>query len=184
MKVNTKPKLICVGIVTSARGIKGDLRVKSYTEKPKNLGNYGALTDKTGKMIVNIKVKEVKKDHLIIKFSGINDRTEAEKLKGLELFISEDALPKAQNDEFYHSQLIGLHVQLENGNSFGQVSAVQNFGAGDVLEISRPMEKSLLIPFTNELVPIIDIEAGLITLVPSASLLELSDDETSHKVPD
>ena len=168
-----KKKLICVGLITGAHGIKGDVKVKSFTEEPENLGKFGILTDKTGKKNFDIKVKHRTKEHLIVQFTSINDRNEAEALKGQNLFIFDSALPPTNDEEFYYAQLIGLKVQKMNGNEFGVVAGVQNFGAGDILEILSSNQEEFFIPFTKESVPIIDINDGFIAINPPEGLLEL-----------
>lgn len=113
---------------------------------------------------------------LVVRFKGIADRNAAEALTGLDLFVPRDRLPPAEADEFYHSDLVGLTAVLASGETFGTVVAVQNFGAGDILEIAPPRGPSLMLPFTRAVVPEVDVAGGRLTVVPPAGLLEPGDD--------
>lgn len=166
-----------MGVVTGARGVKGDIRVKSFTEDPETLGSYAPITDKTGSREYRIKVTGIAKGQLITRFKGINDRTAAEKLKGVELYVPRDILPEPEEDEFYFSDLVGLKAVLEDGSDFGRVSAVDNYGAGDVLEISGKVKGSVLVPFTREMVPVVDLENGRVVINPPDGLLVPPDEE-------
>ena len=111
------------------------------------------------------------KDHLIVHFLGINTRNEAENIKGLKLYVNENVLPPTVEDEFYYSQLVGLQVESIEGIVYGKVITVQNFGAGDLLEVSITEQQQVLIPFTKEIVPIVDVNAGFVKISPPEGLL-------------
>jgi len=170
-------ELVCVGVVTGARGIKGDVRVKSFTAEPENLGRYGPLLDKTGKQAFGIKVTGIAKGQLIARFKGVIDRNAAEALKGTELFVPRDSLPKPEEDEFYFSDLVGLKAELEDGSAFGTITAVENFGAGDVLEISGPVKGGVMVPFTKEVVPVVDLDGQRVVINPPEGLMDPPDEE-------
>ncbi len=170
-------ELICVGVVTGAKGIKGEIRVKSFTDPPKGLVSYGPLSDKTGTTQFEVKVTGTAKGLLITRFKGINDRTEAEKLKGVELFVQRDRLPEPEEDEFYFKDLVGLRAELEDGSTFGTVTAVENFGAGDVLEIAETVEGMVMVPFTRDVVPVVDIKAKRLVIIPPEGLMYPPEDE-------
>lgn len=169
---STTPNLICVGVIIAAHGIKGDVKIKSFTEVPKNIVKYGPLTDVTGESAFQIKIKKIEKNFLIGSLLGVNERSSAESLKGLKLFIFKKYLPATKSDEFYYSQLIGLRVKLENGKTVGKISGVKNFGAGDLLEVTESKGTEMLIPFTQEIVPEVNIKSGVITISPPEGLLD------------
>jgi len=170
-------ELICVGVVTGARGIKGDVRIKSFTADPENLSRYRPLSDRSGSRVFEVTVTGQAKGQLIARIAGINDRTAAERLKGIELFVPEDVLPEPEDGEFYISDLIGLRVELEDGSEFGTVSAVENFGAGDVLEISGPVKGGVMVPFTEQVVPVVDLAGARVVIALPDGLLDPIEEE-------
>jgi len=170
-------ELICVGVVTGARGIKGDVRVKSFTAVPEDLGTYRPLSDKSGSRIFKVKVTGAAKGQLVARVAGINDRTAAEQLKGVEFYVPLEALPEPDEGEFYIKDLIGLRAELEDGSDFGTITAVENFGAGDVLEISGAVKGGVMVPFTELVVPVVDLEGERVVIVPPDGLLEPPDEE-------
>ncbi|HEX3809143.1 MAG TPA: ribosome maturation factor RimM [Rhizomicrobium sp.] len=151
-----------MGVVIGASGLKGEVRVKTFTQSPGKLGAYGALHAKDGRGFVVLNARAGKGDEAVAALEGVGDRSAAEALKGTELFVSRAALPDADEEEFYHADLVGLRVEDGEGRVLGEVSAVHNYGAGDVVEIRRPDGDSLLIPFTREIVPEIHIAQGYI----------------------
>ena len=175
-KVDTG-ELVCVGVVTGARGIKGDVRIKSFTADPEDLGTYRPITDKSGSRIFEVKVTGAAKGQLVARIKGINDRTAAEQLKGAELYVPWDTLPAPEEDEFYFRDLIGLRAELEDGSDFGTITAVENFGAGDVLEISGSVKGGIMVPFTKDVVPVVDLEGQRVVINPPDGLLEPPDEE-------
>ena len=164
--------LVLLGVVIGVRGLKGDLRIKSFTADPEDLGAYGPLWDEAGEISYRLRVTGELKGHLIARIKGISNRIAAEKLKGLKLHISRSALPDPEEDEFYHSDLIGLQAVTTSGEVLGTVSAVEDFGAGDVLEVAGGPYKGLVVPFTKEVVPEVDLEIGTVTVDPPDGLLE------------
>jgi len=169
--------LVCVGVVTGVRGIKGDIRVKSFTAIPEDMATYGPLLDKSGSTFFEIKVTGAAKGQLIARVKGINDRTAAERLKGTELFVPRDQLPEPKDEEFYFRDLIGLRVEREDGSDFGTVTAVENFGAGDLLEVSGPDIGDVMVPFTKETIPVVDIKGKRLVIIPPDGLMDPPDNE-------
>ena len=147
-----------------AQGLKGAVRVKLFTETPEALPAYGPLRDARGRTYEVTAFRSGKPGEAVISFSGITDRASAEALKGVELFVAREALPAPAEEEFYHADLIGLDAQDSEGRVLGKVAAFHNYGAGDVMEIARPDGDSILIAFTRETVPTIDIAGGRIVV--------------------
>ena len=162
--------------IGAAHGIRGEVRVKSFTADPTSLGGYGPLLAADGRTFEIDRLRPLKGDMLVAKFRGIDDRNAAEALNGVELSVDRSALPPAEANEYYHADLIGLEAFDAGGNPLGRVVAVENFGAGDILEIAPSDGVSLMIPFTNATVPDIDISAGRLTIVPPAEI-EIEEEE-------
>ncbi len=172
-----KGELACVGVVTCARGIKGDIRVKSFTAVPEDLATYRPITDKSGSRIFKVKVTGAAKGQLVARIDGVSDRTAAEQLKGVEFYVPWEALPDPEDDEFYLRDLIGLRAEREDGSDFGTITAVENFGAGDVLEISGSVKGGIMVPFTKDVVPVVDLEGQRVVIIPPDGLLDPPDEE-------
>ncbi len=175
---------VCLGVMTGARGLKGEIRIKSFTENPADICAYGTLCDEAGHPVAQLTVVGEVKDQVIARVEGVNDRTAAEALKGTKLYVDRDALPALQEDEFYYADLIGLNVELVDGQPLGTVKTVQEIGAMTVLEIetvaeSGYAETAVDIPFTREAVPAVDLAAGRIVVDPPAGLLTASAEEES-----
>jgi 16S rRNA processing protein RimM len=166
-----RPGRVALGVLMGAHGVRGLVRVKSFAAEPKALTAYGALEDEAGARRFALTVKGGTKDMLIAAIDGVDNRDAAERLKGEKLYVARGALPAPASDEFYHADLIGLEVRLKDGAAFGRVRAVQNFGAGDSLEIERA-QGDILVPFTARAVPEVNIAAGYLTLDPPVGLLD------------
>lgn len=160
---------ICLGVITGVHGIKGEVKVKSFTQNPRDIAGYGILEDKSGTKNFDIKVAGNSKELLRVKIKGIDDRNSAEALAGTELYVSKSVLPELKDeDEFYHTDLIGLAAKLE-GEEIGHVSGVYNFGAGDIIEIKiNSTSKTEMIPFNNTYVPEVNINDGYIIIASIA----------------
>jgi len=169
--------LICVGLLGSARGLKGELRVKSFTADANAIAKYGPLTDETGKQTFELKVTGKHKDQLVVRIKGVDDRNAAEALNGTELYISRDRLPQTDEDEFYFSDLVGLDAELTDGSPFGQVVEAEDYGGGPFVEVKAPGHGRVLVPFTKVAVPLVDIKAGRVVIDPPDGLLEPGDPE-------
>ena len=158
---------LCVGMVTGAKGLQGEVRVKSFTHQPKDLGAYGPLTDETGARIFSgLRVVAVLKGHVIARIDGVNDRDAAEALKGTRLYVLRAALPAVGADEFYEADLVGLGVERASGEALGTVRGVDDFGAGPVLAVDLAEGGELLVPFTRARVPEIDLAGGRVVIDP------------------
>ena len=158
--------LIVIGKCGAPHGVRGQIRVKSYTGDPGALGSYGPLHLPDGRKLVISQLRILRHDMLVVNFVGISQRETAEALSGLELMVPRTALPKSGVEEFYHTDLINLAVRLENGEILGNIRAVLNFGAGDILEIAPGgAGEALLLPFTKAVVPHIDLKAGHVLVV-------------------
>ena len=155
---------VLLAAVIGAQGLKGAVKVKLFTETPEALTTYGPLHDARGKPFEVIACRSGKPGEAVISFAGIADRNAAEALKGVELFVPRAKLPDTGHEEFYHADLIGLEAQDSEGRVLGKVSAIHNYGAGDVIEIARPDGDNILLAFTRETVPTIDITGGRIVV--------------------
>jgi 16S rRNA processing protein RimM len=153
---------VLLAAVIGAQGLKGEVKVKTFTETPNALARYGVLHDRSSRRFTITAFRSTKPGEAVIAFAGIEDRDAAEALKGTELFVARDALPATAEDEFYHADLIGLEAQDAEGRVLGTVRALHNFGAGDVIEIALPDGGDILMAFTRETVPVVDIKAGRI----------------------
>jgi 16S rRNA processing protein RimM len=154
---------VLLGVVIGAQGIKGEVKVKTFTASPAAFDAYGPLHDKTGRKLAIATVRAMK-DGAIVRFHEIADRNAAEALKGTELFVSRDALPETEIDEFYHADLVGLTAEDTEGRTIGTVRAIHNFGAGDVIEIARADGDEVFLPFTREVAQEIDLKGGRIVI--------------------
>ncbi|MBX8813719.1 ribosome maturation factor RimM [Pseudochrobactrum algeriensis] len=158
-----------LAVIGAAHGIKGEVRVKTYTGDPMDLGSYGLLYDASGKSYEVLSIRP-SKTVVVVRFAGVEDRNAAEALNGKELYVDHAQLPQdLDEDEFYYTDLIGLAVRDSAGVSYGKVSAVFNFGGGDVLEIKESGKKPVMIPFTLTSVPEILMEEGAILIDPLAA---------------
>ncbi len=171
---------VLVGVVGAAQGVRGEVRIKSFTAEPRDIGAYGPLTDADGRRSFVVQALRVLKgDMLVVRFAGIDDRDAAAALTHTELYVPRDRLPPPAPDEFYHVDLIGLRAEDEGGARLGRIRGVVNHGAGDILEIEPDAGgDSLLVPFTLAFVPVVDFAAGRVVVAPGALLAESEDDAT------
>jgi 16S rRNA processing protein RimM len=164
---NDDKNLLCAAVITSAHGIQGQVKLKCFLENPADLGSYSSFSNEKGEETYKIKKIIVQdKDILVVSFEGINNRTEAEQLKGKKLMVARERLPNLSEDTFYHTDLIGLLVKSLKGKDLGIIQRIYNFGAGDILEIKTPENKLEMIPFTQAMVPVVDIQQGFVSLNP------------------
>lgn len=150
--------------IGAAHGIRGEVRVKAFGDDPLSFTDYGVLTDKSGSRQFEVLRARVQKTVVVTQFKGITDRNQAEELNGLELYISRDQLPEPEEDEFYYSDLTGVPVFDSSDEKLGSVAAVQDFGAGDLLEVRPTRGKTFYVPFTKEFVPVVDLAASRIVV--------------------
>jgi 16S rRNA processing protein RimM len=163
---------VCVGVITGAQGVRGAVRIKSFTEIPEDVAVYGPVENEAGDRRFEFRLLGAAKGVLIAEVSGVEDRNQAERLRGLRLYLPRAALPETETDEFYHADLIGLEAVLDDGTPIGRVRAVHDFGAGDTLELERPGSASVLVPFTRAVVPIVEPAEGRLVLDPPPGLLD------------
>ena len=162
----TKPDRILLGRIAGAHGIRGEVLIKTFTAAPENIGAYGPLSDESGARTFKVKSARATPKGVVARLQGIDDRNGAEALKGVALYIERDRLPAAAEDEFYHADLVGLAAVSPGGKPVGEIVAVQNYGAGDLLEIRLAgSSKTEFVPFTDEVVPEIDIAARRVVVV-------------------
>lgn len=159
---------VCIGAIVGAHGIRGAVRVKSFTADPLDVAAYGPAEDEAGKRRFKLKVMGEVKDHVLASIEGVTDRNAAEALKGTGLYVSRNLLPPTEEDEFLYSDLVGLKAVGTDGSVIGTVKGVANFGAGDLLDVARPGQGSLLVPFTKAAVPEVDVGKGLVVIDPPA----------------
>lgn len=163
---------VCVAAFSSAHGVTGAMRLKSFTENPDDVAAFTILQSEDASKTYEIKVvSHTGKGELIVKVAGVETREAAEMLKGERLFVSRSELPEAGEEEFYHADLIGLTVKTVNGKTLGTVRAVFDFGAGDMLEILPKEGALIMVPFTKAIVPIVDLEKGRLVVDPPEGLL-------------
>jgi 16S rRNA processing protein RimM len=154
---------VCVGSLAGSFGVQGEVRLKSFCVEPAAIADYGPLWTEDGKRSFKIKLTRPVAGGLGARLTGVTTKEEADALKGVLLYADRARLPRLPDDEFYHADLIGLTVQDTGGAVLGKVAAIQNHGAGDILEVNAP-GKSLLIPFTLAIVPTVDLAAGRIVV--------------------
>ncbi|QRM53530.1 ribosome maturation factor RimM [Sinorhizobium sp. BG8] len=169
---------VLMGTIGGAQGLRGEVRVKSFTIDPVSLGDYGNLHSEDGRVFEVLEIREAK-NMVVVRFRGINDRTTAEALNGLDLFIERDNLPDEEldDDEFFYADLEGLEAVDVTGRSHGTVTGIFDFGAGDLLELKGPGKRPVLIPFSEAAVIEIDLEGGKLLIDPIAAGLEDDDEE-------
>ncbi len=158
---------VCVGAIAGAFGVKGEVRLKSFCAEPEAIETYGPLSSEDGSGQFDVKLTRPIKNGFAARLSGIASKEAADNLAGTRLYAPRERLPDLPDDEFYHSDLIGLSVADTGGVTIGKIKAVLNHGAGDLLEISGPdFKQAILIPFTRESVPTVDINAGKVVIDP------------------
>ena len=168
---------VLAGIITAAHGIKGEVKLRSFTADPRAIAAYGPLFASTGDRFEIQRLKP-QKDSFIATLKGVSDRNRAEALKGVELYVERRQLPAPKDDEVYVHDLIGAAVVDKGGAKFGTVVAVPNFGAGDLIEIRREgVEETLLVPFARSYVPAIDIDKREIVIDLPETYLDAGDAE-------
>jgi 16S rRNA processing protein RimM len=161
---------ICVAQIGAPHGVRGEVRLFAYTEDPLAVTQYGPLESEDGSRAFEIASARPAKDHLVARLRGVDDRDAAEKLRNVRLYVARSRLPKTEDAEtFYHADLVGLVAMTEAGRELGTVTAVQNFGAGDILEIQPAgAAPTVLLPFTTVTVPKVDVAQGRIVVNPPA----------------
>ncbi len=171
-----KNENVCIGVITSVNGVKGYVKIRSFTEKPTDIVNFNSVFDENAEKKFDISIIYSKKDYVIASISGVKSRNEAELLRNTKLFIKRAELPAASNDEFYHADLLGLEAKYQDGTPAGVVKNVVNFGAGDILEIyDFGTERALYFPFTKQFVPEINLAEQFVVLQPMDEFIAAND---------
>ncbi|MFN0192085.1 MAG: ribosome maturation factor RimM [Aestuariivirga sp.] len=164
-------KLILLGVITGAHGIRGEVKLKSFTADPAAIASYGPLQTKSGETLEIARLKP-QKDHFIAALKGVTDRSLAEALRGTELFIPRENLPPTDESELYIADLIGKPVVLADGKPLGTITSIENYGAGDLLNVGiEGREDTVLIPLTDDFVSAIE-EGRIVVNLPEDYLDE------------
>jgi len=157
---------VCIGVIAGAHGVRGQVRVKSFTAEPQDVTAYGPVTDASGARQFDLRITGAARGMMLAKIDGVGDRNAADLLRGTELYVDRDRLPEPDEDEFYYADLIGLDAVSTDGTALGSVRAMHNFGAGDMIELDNGSGKTELLPFTAAVVASVDLEAGVVTIDP------------------
>jgi 16S rRNA processing protein RimM len=163
---------ICVGQILGAHGVRGLVKLASFTEDPNAIGDYGPLTDEAGERCFTVALMGAQKGHFLARIDQIADRDTAQALSGARLFVDRGQLPPPAEDEFYHADLIGLRAERPDGAVLGRVAALHNFGAGDIIELALDSGKRPLVPFDRATVPVIDLARGVVVVDAAPGLLD------------
>jgi 16S rRNA processing protein RimM len=159
---------VCIAQIGAAHGVRGEVRLKPFTEDPLSVTRYGALESEDGTRRFEIESVRPAKDMLVARLKGVTDRDAAEALTNIRLYAAREKLPAPEADEFYYADLIGLAAQKQNGETVGTVKAVHNFGAGDLIEIEPAGGATIMLPFNEATVPLVDVAGGKIVIEPPA----------------
>jgi len=162
---------ICLGVIVGVKGLRGEVRVKSFAERPADVAAYGPLSTDDGRAIA-LTVTGSAQGVVIARIKGVADRTAAEGLKGTKLYVDRAALPKAEDGTYYHADLVGLAAVLPSGEALGTVVAVYNFGAGDMFEVKLADGRTELVPFSDAAIAGVDLGGGKVTINPLPGLFE------------
>lgn len=178
----TSDKLLLLGAIIGAHGIKGEVKVKSFAAQPSDIAAYGPLSDAGEKRRFDLSVvgtADATRGILIARIAGVADRNAAEALKGTELYVARAKLPHlSDTDEFYFADLIGLLAVDAAGKPYGRIVSVDNYGAGDLLLVAPEGDAdSFVVPFTKAFVPVVDLKAGKVTLNLPADFFEIPEGE-------
>jgi 16S rRNA processing protein RimM len=164
-------EMVCVGAIAGAYGVRGEVRLKSFTAEAEAIADYAPLTNEDVTQSFTLTITRAIKNGLAARLSGVSTKEEADALKGTQLFVPRDRLPDLDDDEFYYTDLVGLEVRDTGGTVLGHVKSVQNHGATDLLEIhGAGLKATVLLPFTREAVPTVDISGGRIIADPPEGL--------------
>jgi 16S rRNA processing protein RimM len=166
---------VCVAVVAAAHGLRGAFKLRCFTERPEDVAAYGPVFDRDGNRLFELRVIGPAPGGVLAQADRIQDRNAAEALRGAELFVPRAALPDLPADEFYYADLQGMEALQPDGSRMGIVQSVDNFGAGDVLEVLADDGRRLTLPFTRETVPSIDLERGrLVVEIPEELVAEVA----------
>lgn len=166
MSSGASPARVLVGRFGRPHGVRGEIRLQSFTEDPSAIAGYGPFTGADGSRLFELESVRPQGDFFVARVVGIADRTQAETLTNIELFVPRERLPAAEEDEYFLADLVGCTALTQGGLAYGTVTGVANYGAGDILDIRRADGESLMIPFRKLFVPLVDIAARQIVVVP------------------
>jgi 16S rRNA processing protein RimM len=155
---------ICIARIGAPHGVRGAVKLWTFTEDPLAVKTYGPLVTKDGARSFEIASAREAKGHLVATLKGVGSREDAERLNGIELYVAREKLPATDQDEYYHADLIGLAAVTPANEPLGRVVAIHNFGAGDIIEIAPPHGATMLLPFTNAVVPTVDLAEGRVVI--------------------
>jgi 16S rRNA processing protein RimM len=167
----SSPSRIYLGVIVGVKGLRGEVRIKSFTEKPADIGAYGPLTTDDGRSFT-LKVTGAAQGAITARIQDVADRDAAERLKGVKLYVDRSALPAAAEGTYYHTDLVGLAAEGADGAALGKVTALYNFGAGDVMEVTMPDGRTELVPFSDAAIDRVDMAAGKVWINPLPGLFE------------
>ena len=174
------PDHICIARIGAAHGVRGAVKLWTFTEDPFAVQSYGPLVTKDGARQFEVVTARAAKGHLVATLKGVTTREDAERLNGIELYIAREKLPATDEDEYYHADLIGLPAVTPSNEPLGVVIAIHNFGAGDIIEIAPPQGATMLLPFTHAIVPTVDLAAGRVVIeLPGEIVGDTPEDDTS-----
>ena len=158
------PALVCVARIGAAHGVRGAVKLWTFTEDPLAVTRYGPLSTKDGARSFEVAQAREAKGFLVATLKGVTTRNDAERLNGLELYVAREKLPATDDDEYYHADLIGLAAETTAGEPLGKIIAIHNFGAGDIIEIAPSAGATLMLPFSNAVVPTVDLAGGRVMI--------------------
>jgi 16S rRNA processing protein RimM len=164
---------ICVARIGAPHGVKGEVKLWSFTTDPVAVADYGPLESQDGMQRFEIEAVRSAKNHLVVRLSGVRDRDAAERLTNMDLYVPRERLPAPASEEFYHADLIGLRAESRDGTELATIVGIHDFGAGDLLEL-RPAGagETVLMRFTEATVPVVDIAGGRIVIDPPPDLFK------------
>ena len=169
-------KLVCVGVIAGASCVRGEVRIRSFTENPKDIVAYGSVWLKSDEKL-DLKFVRYSKELVVVKVLGVDDRAKAELYKGEKIYVERSSFPTLGEEEFYHSDLIDLKVVDCNNITIGVVKSVLNFGAGDIIDMVMQNGKSCILPFSSWAIPYVNIERGLI-VVNNEALSDVAEEDS------
>lgn len=156
---------VCIATITSAHGIRGLVKIKTHTEHSSDIESFTTIYSSRDNLPVDVKIISAKEGMIIAQVSGVESRNDAEALRGVDLYIARSELPKAPDNEYYYSDLVGLKVMTSDGTIIGTVVSISNYGAGDVIEIQdAKTDRTAYYPFSKSFIETVDLKSGVISV--------------------
>jgi len=168
---------ICLGVIVGAKGVKGEVRIKSFTQRAADVGSYGPVQSEDAKAEWTLQVTGEAKGVVVARLKGVGDRNQAEDLKGTRLYVPRAKLPPPDDGSYYHADLVGLRVVLTTGEEKGSVLAVHNFGGGDIIEVGDGQSETTMVPFSSAAIAEVDMKGGVIHVTPLPGLFDDGEDD-------